>query len=395
MQSNRLRLPAVMLYVMFIFNVGINLIPQWKAGYVYNTIGNETFVNFLLTLSNYVNTLLAILIIISSSKVQSRQSLLLMIIVSIGMLFSIMVNQSWQSFTQLIGFFIIYTALFSFAVVDKSKYAEGIIRLITVILLLWCVLPVIYIPFASGDVLLALFSSDNEAWTSSFAGLARHRNFYGYYAGITLVLMVIQHGLFKNFILKFASYALLIVGIFISDCRAVIAALGLSFFLYFFNILKRNRFLTILLSLIVIFGFYYVSTVFETRLTTAEMDREDVWLGFINYIFENPIFGGGGQVLLFNGEHPAHNFVLQVMADYGQIVAFCFFFFLFYQYIKSSKESRFIWLFFLTFMLFQPYFYIATPNEVNIITLCLIVLFNGIKSRKDYEINKNSIKPVI
>ena len=256
----------------------------------------------------------------------------------------------------------IITYLALVCVLPQYKFGSKIKNWILVLLILWSVSPVLYFFIAPINIKLLLFTE-----SGTFSGFALHRNFYGVYAGISfLLLWFVSWSKFYKILFG----AILLMGLLMSECRTVIVCLFIS--LVYKKFSHHKFFYAYLVLLAIIGGICYLSLVelFSDYMMRRDLDnnamRQELYQGFGNIIWENPLLGKGENVLYYSSTYPdgapAHNFILQIIANNGIFELLCFIVFYVAIFKSFSKNSRCIFLFLIVTGLFQPY--VEYPKKV-------------------------------
>lgn len=214
---------------------------------------------------------------------------------------------------------------------------------------------------------------------SGFYGFAVNRNHYGILTGFSVLIAVIY---FKNKPAKIIFFICLMYSLWLSGSRGAIIALFISLF-YFFNSNYRFCIKKVFINLVfflMLFLLYYLYLEFMSQ------GRGDAFRLFIVDIYmesivHNFLFGVGYN-LYFNlgkegfSEIYAHNFILQIIANYGfyVFIAYCWMFLLFFK--KISKSSRALLIYIFIVGSFQPLFDVRF-NAFYFLSLLILMFFEN------------------
>lgn len=248
---------------------------------------------------------------------------------------------------------------------------------------LWISIPILMFLFGSIQTKLSFMSIGNGR-VSTYGGFALHRNYFGYYAGLVILLFIFCD---TKKILKFAVIILGIIAIFISASRSSFVCLFGAIAVYVWKSQKKWRF-PLLVSMITLCILYYILAT-QIQVRTGDImytsDREDLFQAFSDTIRTHPILGKGSFTRYYSESYPqgaqAHNFVLQVWSDYGIITLlfFCLFWGAIF-YFGDLKVKSFI-VYLVLFGLFQPYFILGMPSHF----LCMDILFTTLSGGHIHE----------
>ncbi len=391
MHNNRV---TRLFYIIFVFDVVLNLIPTWNSSFVTRFMPIETYKNFVISLSKAVNTVFFLLIFVLSKKRDNNNLLLIILMMSVWAFLSIIVNLNLEYFVTFVGLVVSYLGLFC---VKDYKFAPKLVRIASFLIVLWSISSVCYLPFASGEHYLSLFNAEFEQTAVSFCGWGTHRNHYGFYAGLSLLLLYINK---NNIFVRIICTAILLIGIFLSGCRTVLlASFVVLFYLAWKNTTWKQRLLFFIVAASAVFALFYFGNELESRIISSENDdRNELVNLFIAIILANPVFGTGSATMAFSGNYsegsPCHNFLLQTSADFGIPVMFMFLYFLFLIFKSSTREGRAVLIYLVLFGLTQPYFTFNCPIQFTLIAYLFIVYYNHICYANPEELHLHRSKIV-
>ena len=238
---------------------------------------------------------------------------------------------------------------------------------------LWIAIPILMFLFGSIQTKLTFMSLGNGK-ISTYGGFALHRNYFGYYAGLAILLFIFSN--IKKYI-KTIVILLGIIAIFVSASRSAFVCLFAAIGIYVWKSNKKWR-MPLIISMGVVGLLYYILAT-QIQIRTGDImytsDREDLFQAFSDTISTHPLLGKGSFTRFYSESYPngaqAHNFVLQVWSDYGLITLL--FFSLFWGsifYYGDIKVRTFI-AYLILFGLFQPYFILGMPSHF----VCMDILF--------------------
>ncbi|MEG1692350.1 MAG: O-antigen ligase family protein [Bacteroidales bacterium] len=264
-----------------------------------------------------------------------------------------------------------------FQIIAQNGISDKHMICATLILVVWCVFPLFYMLIAPIEHKIMLFNGSEDSMTfSSFGGFSLHRNYYGFYVGLSIILLTFYDVLKKY---RIVLYPLLLIGLILSESRSSIIATLVCVSLFYIkkNGLKLSRLFMLSIGVgIIIFLWYYFSQNFASRDISSNSDRWELYNGFFNIFWDNFFWGTGKSSLYFSSNYPegspAHNFILQTLADYGFFTSLIFFFFIGYNFFHGGIYSKTLWCYLLIIGLFQPYFTFGIPISFTLITFLMI-----------------------
>lgn len=365
-------------YIVFIFDVILNLIPTWKSSFVTRFMPLETYSNFVITVSKTVNTFFFLLILLTAKKKNKGDLFLIILLMSIWALCSIMINLNFSYLFSYVGLVVTYLGLFC---VKDYKFSPSLLKIASYLIIIWSISSVLYLPFASGEHYVHLFNTETENTAVSFCGWGTHRNHYAFYASLSILLLFLNK---NKTIVRVLLTIPLLIGLFLSGCRtALLATFIVLFYLAWNKTSWKQRLFFMFLMGIAVYAIFYMGNALESRIiSTSNDDRDELLYLFKDIILANPIFGTGSATMAFSGSYPegspCHNFLMQTAADFGVPMVFFFLIFLFLIFKSSTKESKVILLFLVLFGLAQPYFTFNCPIQFTLIAYLLIVYYNNL-----------------
>ena len=366
---NSYSIQHILFYGLVVVNTCLLLLPLWSGG----RIAQSGDVELFRTAANHIVNILNVIICFSlflSIRRTNKLVLRSIIIISLMMLFSVLFNNELNQLTVVVEFFLIYTTIFCCA--NTLAFSRFFFNALIVVLCVWSILPLLYLPIASTSDQIAMFSADlnSNGVSASFGGFALHRNTYAFVAGLAFICCLMSD---LKLLYKLLVVIVLSIGLFLSASRGCILAVGLVVFIYY------NKHLT-----------------FKQRLLFLLLFSAAIYLLFVFYslafgeILKSPIWGFGKNILLDIGNEdpsPVHNFILQTWLDYG-ILALVFFLFLLFKIFKMSNPKARVVLFYLLIVGFvQPYFTLSVPSEFTMISFFFIIYYNQQNITTDYREN--------
>jgi hypothetical protein len=240
---------------------------------------------------------------------------------------------------------------------------------------MWCIVPIAMLIAAPSGVIKDLYEFDG-----SFGGLSYHRNVYGFYAGLTVLLMWFIDLKRKH---KLILSIILLIGLTLSESRTSILALSIA---YFYLLIKDNdaaakvrmkvkRYIPLVVIVTISIIAYLINYGTRSNDMLVTSDRSEIYMKFLGMFLSN-IFWGRGEPTTFisygtNEVTPVHNFILQVLVDYGLFTSIMFVLLLFLVWKKSGLYSRVLYLYLFIVGLFQPYFTFGFPTYFTLIIMLL------------------------
>lgn len=370
--------------ILLVVNIIVSLAPLWRGSFLLDYFSSpaefEKRMDIFLALFNFGFMVLGIVFhLIYYPKIE-KFNFFVFSALFISYLISIALNSFKSGYFSIIFTPICY--LFIFFIIGYYYLPTFIEKYIRFGILLWSIIPVCLVLFTHYTYNEYFFSTPRYP-PVTFGGFAAHQNAYGYLTGVGILI-----GFFKlysskwNWILLAFSF----VGIYMAESRSALIGTIICSIYYFINknsletkinevkidlssnkkspFLKSRTFkiIGILLIVLIFFGIIYYWINYGTRKNTLMEAgyRAIIYEGFINYISDHFLFGNGGGYMLTTFRSPqgtpAHNFVIQSLADYGIFVTFFFLLFIFLVWKQFKLYGRCLLLYMIIFGLFQPYF---------------------------------------
>lgn len=369
---------------MLFTNLFFALFPAWRLSPIwiifssvdlYFSIWNGTLV--------LINLFLSALIISFDRRWYSKYLSYSLLILCVTFTLSIVVNQFQTGLLAIIGIPITYLTLF--IILERYKINQKICYIALLAFLVWSIIPVLLVVIGSPEVKLALFTSVKDTF-STFGGFALHRNMYGYYTGLA-ILMTYMFPI--KALYKIVTILFMCIGILLSGSRSTLLSVFICVFFYICKQNSKYRYLLILFSIIIFTILLFLIFTMEIRISATEDDgRESLAVGFWNIIKDNIWFGQGMPVLFYSMSYPkgspAHNILLQTWADYGLIVLISFLLFLLISFFKVNLYKKIILLYLFIFSFFQPYFYLSMPNGFLCTSIFIATIITSINEKNTY-----------
>ena len=360
--------------IILIVNLGFQLYPNLESGLNGNT-EFETFTNYYQLKLALFNALGFFIILLFNNTYERGPIIILVLLLEFFYLISIIaggLNNTGLSFiTTPLSYFTIFCVLF------RYKINNNISSLIFITLLIWCILPIVLLVVWPIEMKLKLFSGDGVYNISTFRGFAIHRNVYGFYAGLSIILLF-----FVNIKWKWRAflYLFLLLGIILSESRTSIL-LAIAVPAYFYSQKKQKskiyKFIFLFSSVIILISIFVFLTVFKVRSGSLlnYQDRNELLFEYADIFINNPLFGTGGILKKQEG-FPVHNFIIQVLANYGIFTGFTFFALIYFIWNKGSLYFKTLFLYLLIFGLFQPYFNFGPISKMSLILILTAISYN-------------------
>lgn len=391
--NNSIRKTTFLIYSLLIVNTTLVLAPTWGGSFILAYIDIEDFLFLSVRVTRFINLFLFILIIFYNGIRQT--TLLVVILVTFFlMIVSKVANSTIEEITTPVEFLITSIALFcSFG---KLNFSKRFIEILSLVFIIWSIAPVLYLPVAPASHKLMLFATDENAKDAvfSFCGFANHRNVYGYYAGISILLV-----LFSSYrkTLKFFLLSILSIGLFLAASRGSLLATAFAVIFFYFKGTQIKQKIVVLVSLVIaVILLVFFGSMYESRLLTEAGGRSELYNVGATMFLESPFFGYGKSTLLdinhFEGVNsPAHNFILQTLLDYGLLALIPFLLIIWLLFKQSCKKSQSFLLFLLVVGFVQPYYSLNAPSQFTLISYLFIIVFNSLEQIEKYNYF-NSIK---
>lgn len=228
-----------LLETLFLFNLFFALFPAWRLSPLWEFIPYDGYFDFWMALLDKINVAICFAIILVDHKFKSRILFFAIMLLFLSVALSMFINNMHTGLITLICFPIEYLVIF--IVARKYTFSKNIIRITILSLSIWSILPLFVMMFGMAKYKLAMITSV-DGQISTFGGFAFHRNFYGFYAGITILLCLFQR--IKN-VIKLSIITLCLVGILISASRSALISSIISMMFYFF-LTNRKKFMIML-----------------------------------------------------------------------------------------------------------------------------------------------------
>lgn len=389
-------------FVVFVLNIFYVLVPQWKGSPIWNTYQDiETFTAGYIWLRQLSISLLLILPLFAVSgnkKLRSKDILpfaVLALTYALSLLFNGKISSIFTAISISLNYFAIYLTL------QKNYY--DLSSFIIIILSIWVLLPVIDFFFLSDSYRQSLFfysSSEIGGFNDNdFSGYAYHKNAYGYICGLLIIILQYQN---INKALKLIMIPIIILCILFSGCRSVLVAiLGVFIISYFNN--KRNKlhfiksyanrvgtsklrlkYIGLILFIVAIsvlaILFLIKNSVFDDPF------RLLIYEHFVDVIQSN-LFWGVGEPVFYDSDDPAHNFILQILADNGLFCFVAFIWVILHLFKASTRIGQMLIIYLMIISLFQPTLSLSAPSSLITVFL-LIPCFLNEKSELSNRITK-------
>lgn len=270
-------------------------------------------------------------------------------------------------------FFLLFNVYLSL-LKNQQQAAETLLRIFKSYFIVWMMLPVslMLVEPSTFDMFFTLTPID-----VSYHGLANSRVGYGLWISVFILLIGRPRSGVELLLLVIALLTLLL-----SQSRAAIFGLLLS---YTYAFLRDKGIRKPVMPKLILLSALCVSPLFlwetfgrDDALTFLSEDREIILSRFFAFIEHNWLFGFGGMYLVDIPEIgkidvPAHNFLVQTVANYGVLALGAFLIYLgcIFRFVKSSK-ARMLLIFLFVYSMNQPVQ--GTGNFFNPITLAYLLI---------------------
>ena len=356
-----------LIFLVFSF---ISLYPMWHGAEIWNRIDNsDEFINKYELPLDIVAVLYAMVFILVYN-VHERRELVAILIYTVFHALSIIINGRSDGYFSIIAVPLIYILLSNI----KNSYHYNWNEVILCALLVWIVAPIIdCFIFSDYSRQISFFTEfdNNSLLEAGFSGYAQHKNVYAYIVGLCFIITLFTA---MPKLLKFFMIIVLSGACILSLCKSVMVTL-VAITLYYKYKNSRNLRITNKHKIVFICLTFIATVVFFKLSFFDDPNRMVIINGFINVIKNNFLFGTGEATLvpsIYGDElQPAHNFILQGIADRG-IIAFIIFMYYIKLYFDNSDSTYRLFLLYMLFNgLFQPYFSMRVPNHLMMVTFLL------------------------
>jgi len=373
---------SILFSLLVLANLGYLIFPSiyyFGSDYSYELIENYSRDNLRILL--VVNFLISMTVVLLSKININNNVIHLILILSILNAIIYLYQGGEYGLFPIIAIPFSYMALFY--VFPQYKLNDKLLSTVLWIIVIWSIYPVVYIIIFPSDYISSLFM--DTLGLKTFRGFAQHRNVYGFYAGIAIILLFVKYGNTRTF-LKYILLLPLTVGLILSESRSSILA-TISVLLYRFiktRGIKPSSIPIGVISMIAVFVSlqYYLATYSVRGFELVGYDRLSLWSQVIRQNSQYWVFGkgpGSNVVNTFHVDMTSHNFILQTLFDYGIFVSAFFFVLLVKVWQNAKKEYKYFLLYILIIGLFQPYFSYGVPIYFTLTTI-LIGLVAGSKT---------------
>lgn len=357
---------------LFFSEMFLLLLPAWSMSPLWKVINHENYFKIVLGGSQILFFVFSIIII--SIKSIPKNVLLWCFALEIFFSLSLVMTGFRSGSLALVAVPICFCTLFG--ILKDFSIPSNILTLSFYLLFVWSIAPVIILPFSPLHLKISFFMSETGQLLT-FGGFALHRNFYGMVLGIVIILLFIPQ-LKINKILKLNYFILCMVAVYLCGSRSLMVAvcIALSFMFFFKSAKTFIKRLPILVLVLGVFSIIYqIYKMYSIRPEKTNDDRYELYQGFFEEIKRNPLWGNGEPFLYFSAGYPegsvAHNFILQLSADYGVVFCSVFLLFLCYLLCKFKFYSRIFLIYVIIWGLFQPYFSYGIPATQILIPLLI------------------------
>lgn len=364
--------------LVFIINIYFLLVPQWRGSSFWQKYPDvESFSNEYLWLKLISNFILICITITSlnSRRIRQINNIIVekrfpFVLLFFAFLSSLIVNHASAGIFALIAMPLNYMAFY----LKPKVNIFNMNTLIIIILIIWIVAPVVDYYFFSNSYRQSLFytSSSGGFDDNDFSGYAIHKNIYGYVCGILFVILMVSR---VKTAVRITLSVIVVFCILFSGCRsALVAIVGTVIFRYYFNkstklFRKPSIIKSVVLILLLILLLIIAVIILQKFSIFDDPARLLIYDYFFNIITDN-IFFGVGETVLYKDD-PAHNFILQIIADYGMFVFIAFVYVIYCIYKQSTIAGRLFIIYFLIISLFQPTLSVSIPNNITVVLLLL------------------------
>ncbi len=366
------------LTIMLWVNLFVAFFPAHRGSILWNIIsGEDAYTAVWLRILNVFNLGCTLFLVLYKRTLKYSIIVCFICLLWLSYILSKLVNLSYSDLILVVGIPIEYIVIY--IILKEELLSKNSLKWILVLLGAWLVIPLIL--FFVGPIQTKLsFISYEHGRLGTYGGFALHRNYFGYYAGLVMLVF-----LFSN-TKKWIKSLIIVVGfisIFVSTSRSAFLCLSAAISLFMWISYKRWR--VPLLIAIVIGGMAYYLLSMELQLRTGDImytsDREYLMEAFTDSISQHPIMGKGSFTKIYSASHPdgaqAHNFILQIWSDYGIIALLFFILFWGAVYKYGNIQVKIFIAYLLLFGLFQPYLVLGVPVVFAWVNILLCSLSGG------------------
>ena len=362
--------------LVLLINLFMALIPLWQGSFIWSYYKEQAEIEKAIFLPLSIVDIILFLMYLFLNHIKWNRAHLIIIFMSIFYALSTIINKAESGYFSIIAVPIAYIFIYSISsTLDLSRYKY----LLIVLLFLWCLLPFIDYLISDNNRQI-LYTSSLLSDYSGFHGYAIHKNIYGYICGLCIIMIGLSttHNKFMALLLIVS----LMIPLIYSGCRSVLVALAVVIiFNSYWRIKKINipSIIKWILGLSLVFGFIYL---FISISFFEDPNRVYILNEFIEIIKQHFFFGTGTQTrvqgLIDETENPAHNFILQVIADRGIFSSILFFMVLYYLIKKNNKTYSSFVIYMIVVGLFQPYLTLAIPSFLMMLCFVLPCAFRNL-----------------
>lgn len=351
-------------YLLLIVELVFMLTPAWSSSPLWNIITFERYFPIIVNGSQIIFIFFSFCILCLQRKVDMN-ILFFLCLIELSFVISLTSTGFKSGIFAMIAVPISF--LFIFGSIKDLNINKTIAPIVVLIMWIWSIVPIILLVISPSLRSSFFISLTGELLT--FSGFAFNRNFYGMIIGIPIVVLLTYPLIFGK-LLKIFMLLTSMIGVFLCSSRTLILAAFICIAYDYFLRSKKvffHRIAYFLLFLIGMAGLYTIYTNYSIRPEKTNDDRKELYEGFYQKIKESPLFGQGERVLYYSSTNPegspAHNFILQLGADYGLPVLIMFLLFLAYVFIRAKRYLRIFFIYTVIWGLFQPYFSFSIPSS--------------------------------
>lgn len=376
-----------LLEFLLIINLLFALFPAWHISPLWNFIPTDSYFSIWISLAKKITIIISLFIILFEKKYYSKRLFIAICVVFIGVSLSLLFNDFYIE-TSYIVLFAPTEYIVLFIISKKYKFSKKLTSLIIYIMAIWSILPLVLLILFPGTIGINMFISLNGGF-NTFRGFALHRNFYGFYTGLTVLLFMMSSA---NKSIKITVIITCFLGLILCGSRSSQLCTIVS--MVILMVLKNKKLIYIIIpigvSCLAIFSYFSQTLELRSSNYGDNDDRVEILKGFGKMISERPIIGYGKMTQYYPiaspDEFPAHNIIAQVWADYGILTLLSFLILLLLAYQKSDKTFKVLFSYLLLISLSQPYFYVSLAWTFMVI----IILLGNCASFNDRRNNSKS-----
>lgn len=308
----------------------------------------------------------------SFNRYEVKTSLILLLLF-FSLSLSYIVNENYMRLFGELNTFILY--FYIFMVMQRYVLVKYFMHIIMAFIIIFSIIPILllFIGYLDYDIM------------DGFGGFASHRNHYAIMLGFSfLIVLFFWQGKSKYIVLS-----LMVIGLWLSGSRGSWIGL-ISAILVYINLNNEFTVKNMVKNISIIFVIYIVYEMYMMYKYGFQPHGDSNRILIIQLFFEsikdNFFFGVGRNLFfemeIFESNVYAHNFIIQIFANYGFFTLIIFIGFIMLQIKNLSNKSKVLLIYVLIVGLFQPLFDVRfTP--FYLLALLILLYFENYNKEKD------------